>query len=69
MRSIASGSRPRSFGAIDLVHVGLDGLRHEEGLAEPDEALVGVHAQPEEVGEFLEPDRFEGGDLHVARLS
>ena len=47
-----------------LVDIGLDRLRHEEGLAEPDEALVGVDAQPEEVGELLEPDGFDGGDLH-----
>ena len=64
MRSMASGSRPRSFGAIDFVHIGFDGLRQEERLAEADEPLVGVDAQPEEVGELLEPDRFDGGDLH-----
>ena len=64
MRSICSGSRPISFGAIDLVDVGLDRLGRHEGLAEAGEALVGMDAQPEEVAELREPDRFERGDLH-----
>ena len=46
------------------VQIGLDLGRAEEGLAEPDQPLVGVHAHPDEVGELAEPHRLEGGDLH-----
>ena len=49
-----------------LVHIGFDGLRQEERLAQSDEPLVGVDAKPKQVGEFVEPDRFDGGDLHAA---
>ncbi len=52
-----------------LVHIGFNGLRQEERLAEADQPLVRVDAEPQEVGEFFEPDRFDGGDLHGFRLS
>ncbi len=50
-----------------LVQVGLDGLRAHEGLAQPDQALVGVQAHPEDVGKLTEPDGFELGDLGHGR--
>jgi hypothetical protein len=52
-----------------LVDIGLDRLRREEGLAEANEALIGVDAQPDEVGELVEPDRLDGGDLHCRLIS
>ena len=47
-----------------LVHIGFDGFGGEEGFAQPDEALVGVNMQPQQVRMFLDPDRFDLGDLH-----
>ncbi len=47
-----------------LVDVGLDRPRHEEGLAEPHDPLVGVDLEPEDVLELGGRDRLEGGDPH-----
>src|SRR5271165_7103671 len=47
-----------------FMDVSLDGLGEEEGLAEADDPLRGVHLEPKEIGEFGEADRFERSDLH-----
>src|SRR5208283_5907310 len=45
-----------------LMDVSLDGLGEEEGFAETDDPLRGVHLEPKEIGEFGEADRFERSD-------
>jgi len=47
-----------------LVDVRLDRAGTEEGLAQPDQPLVGVDMEPEQIGELAEPDRLEARDLH-----
>ena len=47
------------------MQIGLDGLGAHEGLAQPDQALVGVQAHPEDVGKLAEADGFELSDLHA----
>ena len=47
-----------------FVDIGLDGLGEKEGFAEADDPFRGVHLEPQQVGEFGDADRFEGGDLH-----
>ncbi len=53
----------------DLVNVGLHRLRRHESLAEAGEALRGVDAQPQQIAEFRQPDRFERDDLHAIEPS
>ena len=47
-----------------LVDVGLDGSGHEKGLAEADDALVGVDLEPENVLELGCRDCFKRRDPH-----
>ena len=54
-------------GRDGLVQVRLDRLRAEKGLAQSDDALVGVDTHPEDIGELVHPDRLEFRDLHEAR--
>jgi len=51
-------------GRAGLVDIGDDGFRVAHRLAEPDQPLVAVQAQPDEVGELGALDRLDGGDLH-----
>jgi D-alanyl-D-alanine carboxypeptidase (penicillin-binding protein 5/6) len=41
----------------------------EEGFAEADQTVVGVHPDPQDIGEFAESDRFDRGYLHLAATS
>ena len=50
-----------------LMDVGLDGSGAHEGLAEAGQTLVGPQPDPDEVGEFAQPDGLDGGDLHASR--
>ena len=51
-----------------VVDVRLDRAGAVEGLAEADHAGVGVDADPEDVGELLGAEGFDGGDLQDAFL-
>jgi len=48
-----------------LVQVGFDALRGIAGLAETRYPVVGVHAHPDEVRKFPQPQRFQSSDLHI----
>ena len=48
------------------MEVRLDRPGAEERLAEPDEALVGVHLDEEQVRELAEADRVDPGYAHAA---
>lgn len=50
-----------------LVHIGLDGLRQKERLAQPGQPLVGMHQQPDQVRRIGDPDGLDRGDLHLSR--
>ena len=52
-----------------FVHVGLDALRRIAGFAQPGDALIGVHAQPDEIRELGEAQRFQSDDLHITFAS
>ena len=52
-----------------FVDLSLDRRDRVEGLAQADEALVGVDADPEDVGELAETDRLDRGDFHRYRTS
>jgi hypothetical protein len=54
------------IGPGGLVDVGLDRRRAHEGLAQPDQPLVGMDLHPQHVGELAEPDGFDRRDLHDA---
>jgi hypothetical protein len=58
---------PSSSGAT-VSDVGFDRAGAEERFAEPNQALVGVDVQPEQVGELAQADRLETGDLHAGVL-
>ncbi len=51
----------RGEGVVDM---GLDRAGAVEGLAQSDQPRIGVHADPEDIGEFLGAQRFDRGDLH-----
>jgi hypothetical protein len=39
-----------------------------EGLAQSDNAFVGVDVHPQDIGEFLETDGLDSGYFHIAVL-
>jgi hypothetical protein len=55
---------PEQVGGGGLVDVALHRLRAEEGLAESHQAVVGLDADPQQVGELAEPQRVDLDDLH-----
>ena len=57
---IAAEQAPRER----IVDMRLDRARAVERLAETDDPAVGMDADPEDIGEFLGPQGFDGGDFH-----
>src|SRR5690606_36678944 len=47
-----------------VVNMRLDGPRARKGLAKAGDAGIGLDMHPEYIGEFLEPEGADGGDLH-----
>lgn len=68
-RAVVQVDAPRvaaeQVGRRDLVHVAAYRLGVEAGLAEADQALVGVHAHPGEMRPLRGRDRVDGCDAHV----
>ena len=61
------GAASQQQGSEIVVDEGADGARRVGGLAEADQAVVGVDAEPERVGVAPEPDRLQAGDFHKGR--
>jgi hypothetical protein len=55
-------------GCRGLVDVGRDRVGPEEGLAEAGHAFVGMHMDPEQVGELVELDGLDRRDSHARCL-
>ena len=49
-----------------VMNVRLDCAGAVEGFAEADDAGVGVHAGPDDVGKLFGAKGFDGGDLHAS---
>ena len=66
--SISSGILADQMRRDRLVDVRFDREWSDARLAEADQALIGVHLQPQLLPISVEPDRLDRSDLHAVSL-